>query len=79
MQQLISLLHVEHTTFWTFRKNTPSRSSELVRRYKSNTYQKNYNDLIFIIVSLNIYELKNLTSSLVRLGNRKEIENEKTY
>nr|DAO90960.1 MAG TPA: hypothetical protein [Caudoviricetes sp.] len=26
------MLHVEHTTFWTFRKNTPSRSSELVRK-----------------------------------------------
>nr|DAN16183.1 MAG TPA: hypothetical protein [Caudoviricetes sp.] len=28
--------------------------------------------MIFIIVSLNIYELKNLTSSLVRLGKRRK-------
>lgn len=53
--------------------NNPSRSSELVRRNKAIPI--NYNDLIFIIVSLNIYEIKNtvLASYLVRLGNKKGI------
>ena len=44
---------------------------------RSDTY--NYNDLIFIIVSLNIYEIKNtvLTSSLVRLGKERKIKMKK--
>nr|DAN75381.1 MAG TPA: hypothetical protein [Caudoviricetes sp.]DAS92254.1 MAG TPA: hypothetical protein [Caudoviricetes sp.] len=44
-----------------------------MRRYKQYL-PENYNDLIFIIVSLNIYKSmkKILTSSLVRLGKRKE-------
>lgn len=37
--------------------------------------------MIFIIVSLNIYEIKNtvLASSLVRLGNRKELKMKKLF
>lgn len=45
--------------------NTPSRSSELVR-YQRKQYQLK-NDLIFISL-LKYMKLKNLTSSLVRLG-----------
>lgn len=49
-----------------------------MKRYLLTTVEVSSNDLIFIIVSLNIYELKNLASSLVRLGNKKGINNEKT-
>ena len=53
--------------------NIPGRRSELVRRYKSNTYLKlqRFNIHNCLLKYIKIYE-KILTSSLVRLGKRRK-------